>query len=104
MEADGIIIQAILAFWNGAEIECYEPIPLDHHMPIMLDLGGNEVHPTLNQAWMWCDVLVPSTAKVIARYKSEFYAERTAATLNQYGNARCSTLERLASKVSTTLY
>lgn len=39
-------------------------------------------------ATLWCDVLKPTTAQVVARYTREYYAEKPAITLNQYGKGK----------------
>jgi len=83
-----IPLPGLLAELCGVEVECYEPIPKELEVKIDLTLDGPEAESIPSRAWMWADVLTPTTAETIAVYRSEFYAGRTAATLNKYGQGQ----------------
>lgn len=46
---------------------------------------GDSIHGT---ASVWCDVLKPETAEVMARYADEYYAGEPAVTVNRYGGGK----------------
>jgi beta-galactosidase len=66
-------------------VDLYEPIPDDLKVAIELKLESEAEIDSDHHARLWCDVLEPTTAQVIAHYKSEFYADRAAATWNSFG-------------------
>jgi beta-galactosidase len=39
-------------------------------------------------ATLWCDILKPTTAQVVANYTRDYYAGKPAITLNPYGNGK----------------
>jgi len=54
------------------------------------------------RAWLWCDVLAPSTARPVARYQREFYAGRAAVTLTSSVKAKPCTWAQLVTQLCTT--
>jgi len=71
----------------GVEVEEYDSLPADDTNPLEFlvpELATR--HPPV--ARVWCDVLRPTSADIIARYTSNYYAGKPAITLNQYGKGQ----------------
>lgn len=65
----------------GAYIEEYDPIGGAHIRVRSED--GEEFDCTF-----WCDILVPETAEVVARYAGDHYSGKPAVTVNRFGQGR----------------
>ena len=78
----------------GVEVEEYEALPHDVKVSLKLELPGLIPNTPAAQAWLWCDVLTPTTAQVVARYQASveepglYYADRAAITLNRFGQGQ----------------
>ena len=89
-EANAVVnnpLPGLLAELCGVEVEEYDSLPPD---------VCNELEFTLPElasassasAKVWCDVLRPNDATVVARYTQDYYAGRPAITLNQSGQGQ----------------
>lgn len=68
----------------GVEVEEYDSLPPDSGNSLEFEI--EELAPASgSSARVWCDVLKPTTARVVARYARDYYAGKPALTLNQYG-------------------
>lgn len=65
----------------GAFVEEYDPIGGSRNKVCFDD--GEEFDCT-----HWCDILVPETAEIIARYAEDHYSGKPAVTANRYGSGR----------------
>jgi beta-galactosidase len=77
-------LPGLLAEVCGVEVDEYDSLPGEVNVPLILDIPGA---PAVN-ARLWCDVLTPTTAQVIARYQGQYYAGQPAVTLNKFGRGR----------------
>ncbi len=70
----------------GMEVEEFDPLPPgeENHLSFKGDFHVSALHP----ARLWCDVIKPHEAQVLALFTRDFYANRPAMTLNTYGNGR----------------
>jgi len=81
-------LPGLLAEVCGVEVDEYDVLPADANVPLELELPGLDADsPTVN-ARLWCDVLTPTTAETVARYRGEYYAGRAAVTLNHFGQGQ----------------
>lgn len=77
-------LPGLLASLCGVRVEEYDSLspeacqPLEFTLP---SLASGE----LPSAWLWCDLLSPEGAEVIARYTRDYYAGVPAITLHRYG-------------------
>jgi beta-galactosidase len=78
-------LPGLLTHICGVEVDEYDALPADVNVPLALELPGLASDPPSAYARLWCDVLTPSSAQVVARYRGEYYAGRPAITLNQFG-------------------
>ncbi len=78
-------LPGLLAEICGMEVEEYDSLPPDAHN--MLEPVIPELEP-LGSATVWCDVLKPMGATVIARYNQDYYAGKPAITWNRFGNGQ----------------
>ena len=81
-------LPGLLADVCGVEVEEYEAVHPDVHVPLAWEetasaAGLPDVHASL-----WCEILLPTTAQIVARYESEFYRGRAAITLNRFGQGQ----------------
>jgi len=96
-EANAVVdmpLPGLLADVCGVEVDEYEALPPDTKVPLKLELPGPIPKTPAAQAWLWCDVLTPTTAQVVARYQASvdepglYYAGRAAITLNRCGQGQ----------------
>jgi beta-galactosidase len=66
----------------GVEVDEYDTLPAEVAVPLALELPG------AGNARLWCDVLAPTTAQVVARYQAQYYSGRAAITLNRFGKGQ----------------
>jgi beta-galactosidase len=89
-EANGVVNQplpGLLAELCGVEVEEYDSLPPG--VRNQLEFASPELrspHPV--HASVWCDVLRPDGATVIARYAQDYTAGKPAITLNQFGQGQ----------------
>jgi beta-galactosidase len=75
-------LPGLLAPLCGVEVQEYDSLLSGQQRAVKfatpdMHVGGN--------ATVWCDILKPTTAQVLARYDEDFYAGHPAATLNHVG-------------------
>jgi len=90
-EANAVVnmpLPGLLADLCGVEVEEYDALPPDVPVPLVWEDAGSAPPAEVGHAWLWCDVLAPSTARTLARYDGEFYAGRAAITVNPFGRGR----------------
>jgi beta-galactosidase len=80
-----IPLPGLLAHLCGIEIEEYDSLPADDTRKLVFDLPGVN-GKTL--ATVWCDVLKPIKADVLATYAEDYYAGQPAVTVNHLGKGR----------------
>lgn len=86
-EANAVVnapLPGLLAELCGAEVEEYDSLAPE--MCNNLEFALPELataHPPA--VGIWCDILRPTTAAVVARYTKDYYAGRPAITINRYG-------------------
>ena len=89
-EANAVVnmpLPGLLAELCGVEVEEYDSLAsgMSNELKFMLpELVSNS--PV--SVGVWCDVLKPITATVIACYSKDYYAGKPAVTLNQFGQGR----------------
>jgi beta-galactosidase len=86
-EANAVVNQrlpGLLADLCGVEIEEYDSLPAGVHNGLEFTLP-ELARSNLPAARVWCDVLKPKGATVVARYTRDFYAGKPAITLNRFG-------------------
>jgi beta-galactosidase len=69
------------------EVEEYDSLPADGRNELEFTLPELASAPTAS-ASVWCDVLEPKGATVVARYTQDYYAGRPAITLNKIEQGR----------------
>jgi beta-galactosidase len=80
-------LPGLLADLCGIEVEEYDSLPSGARNGLEFVLPElSTTHPP--SASIWCDVLNPKQATVIARYTEDYYAGRPAITLNRYGQGQ----------------
>jgi beta-galactosidase len=70
----------------GVTVEEFDSLPPQSTNTIRFiaeELAGREVLVRI-----WCEVVVPSTARVVAHYIQDYYSGRAAVTVNQFGAGR----------------
>jgi beta-galactosidase len=78
-------LPGLVARMSGIEIEEYISMPID---------GDNQVrfgHPDLEDEFptsIWADVIELKEARAVAWHSQDFYAEKPAATINNFGNGK----------------
>src|SRR4030066_542741 len=78
-------LPGLVARMSGIEIEEYISMPID---------GDNQVrfgHPDLEDEFptsIWADVIEPKEARAVAWHSQDFYAEKPAATINNFANGK----------------
>lgn len=92
-EANAVIEQplpGLLAELSGVEVEEYVslPIDLDNEIAFSIPEGPSETFI----AKVWCDILKPIGATIIARYMRDYYAGKPAITCNTYGKGKVYTM------------
>jgi beta-galactosidase len=70
----------------GLEVEEFDPVPPneENHLSFKGDFHVSALHP----ARLWCDVIKPLGAQVLGIFTRDFYANRPAMTVNNYGTGR----------------
>ena len=81
-------LPGLLADICGLEVSDYSALLGGTSVPVMLELPGNIENPRGGQAVLWSDVLAPTTAEIVGRYESEYYAGEAAVALNTLGSGR----------------
>ncbi len=77
-------LPGLLAGLCGVEVVEYDPLPPGATRPLELLIPtGGEGEP---QATIWCDVLAPRGAQVVARYAGGYYAGQPAVTCHHRGD------------------
>lgn len=66
---------------SGIEVYEFDSLSNGHKVLLNSEVLKSEAH-------MWCDVIEPVSAEVIARYGSEFYKDKAAITVNKHGEGR----------------
>jgi beta-galactosidase len=90
-EANAVVnvpLPGLLADMCGVEVEEYDALPPDIYVSVTWEESGSAATMPDAHAWLWCDVLSPTTARIVARYQREFYAGRAAITLNEFGQGQ----------------
>ena len=70
----------------GMEVEEFDPLPPNEENHISFK-GGFQVS-ALHPVKLWCDVIKPLGAQVLGVFTKDFYANKPAMTMNQYGDGR----------------
>jgi beta-galactosidase len=81
-------LPGLLAEVCGAEVDEYDALPGDVQVPLVWEENGPAADLPDAYASLWCDILSPTTAQIAARYRSEFYRDRAAITLNRFGRGQ----------------
>jgi beta-galactosidase len=76
-------LPGLLADVCGIEVDEYDSLPADVHVPVTFEVGSCAGQTFVSGPW--CDVLAPTTAQTVARYAGEYYADRSAITINRLG-------------------
>jgi beta-galactosidase len=90
-EANAVVnlpLPGLLADICGVEVDEYDVLPGEIDLPLALELPGVGTDAPAVHARLWCDVLAPTGAQVLARYGGEYYAGRPAITLNRFGRGQ----------------
>ncbi len=72
-------LPGLVARMAGVEVEEYVSMPEDQDSQVQFGLPNLEEEFT---ASVWADVLNPTTAKIVARYSHDYYADQAAVTIN----------------------
>jgi beta-galactosidase len=80
------VLPGLLAELCGVEVEEYLSMPIDMDGEIKFSTPG--FASIAFTAQVWCDVLKPNDAQVIARYQHDYLRGKPAITLNQYGKGK----------------
>jgi beta-galactosidase len=80
------VLPGLLAELCGVEVEEYVSMPIDLDGEIKFTAPGITTVPFT--ASVWCDVLKPNEAQVIALYQHDYLQGKAAITLNQYGEGK----------------
>lgn len=86
-KSNAVVDQALpglLAELCGVEVVEYDSLLEDMRNELAFDTAALSL-PTSGQASVWCDVLKPHGAQVVAHYTRDYYAGQPAITLNRYG-------------------
>jgi beta-galactosidase len=81
-------LPGLLAEICGVEVEEYDALHPDVQVSLAWEDGGPAAGLPGVGASLWCDVLTPTTAQIVAQYGSEFYKDRAAITLNRFGQGQ----------------
>lgn len=90
-EANAVVnmpLPGLLADICGVEVDEYDALPADVNVPLALELPGLAPDAPVAHARVWCDVLMPTSAQVVARYEGQYYAGRAAITVNRFGQGQ----------------
>lgn len=89
-EANAVVnlpLPGLLAEVCGVEVEEYDSLTPEMSNTLDFTLPALFAYAPVNIG-VWCDVLKPTTAAVVAQYSRDYYAGRPAITLNQFGNGQ----------------
>ncbi len=70
----------------GVEVEEFDSLEPEHSNEISFVYPG--ISPGEYKVKVWCEILKPTTAQVVAKYTQDYYADEAAVTLNRYGKGR----------------
>ncbi|MCI0394167.1 MAG: beta-galactosidase [Chloroflexi bacterium] len=89
-EANAVVnrpLPGLLAELSGVEVDEYVSLAAESRNGLEFLLPElATAHPP--EATIWCDVLKPNGATVVARYTRDYYAGKPAITLNQFGQGK----------------
>jgi len=77
-------LPGLLSALCGVTVEEYDPLYPGASNPLQAASGSG----ITGAATVWCDILAPETAAVLATYGEDFYAGRPAVTVNRYGRGQ----------------
>ncbi len=80
-------LPGLLAKVCGVEVEEYDSLALDMSNKVEFAVPA-PADTQLANVGIWCDVLKPVGADVVARYTEEYYAGSPAVTINRFGSGR----------------
>ncbi len=86
-EANAIVncrLPGLLADLCGVTVEEYDSLAPNVSQPLSFTIGALANEPPAI-AQMWCDILMPHSAEVIAHYTDDYYAGKPAITINRVG-------------------
>ena len=89
-EANTVVNQplpGLLAELCGVEVEEYDSLPADTRNRLEFTPPELASNPPVS-ASVWCDVLKPNGATVVARYAQDYYTGKPAITLNRFGQGQ----------------
>ena len=89
-EANAVVNQrlpGLLAEVCGVEVDEYDSLGADVHNELEFALSELASSSPIFVG-VWCDVLKPSGAAVVARYTQDYYAGKPAITLNRFGQGQ----------------
>lgn len=95
-------LPGLLAELAGIEVEEYDSLPPETHNGLEF-LLPELATAHLPSAHVWCDVLKPNGATVVARYTQDYYAGKPAMTLNHFGQGQVLYVGTLGDDVYETL-
>jgi beta-galactosidase len=96
-EANAVVnapLPGLLATLYGVEVVDYEAMSTATQRAIRLRGDYNEEQMLIGR--LWCDVLEPTTAEIVAVYADGHYAGKTAVTRNYYGKGQAITVGTFA--------
>lgn len=88
-EANAVVNQplpGLLADLCGVEVEEYVSLPRD--LDNEIQFSESVISTTRFATKAWCDVLQPMGAKVLARYRQDYFAGKPAITMNEVGEGK----------------
>lgn len=88
-------LPGLLAELCGMTVEEYDSLPAEASNPLAFDALTVEGARGL----VWCDILAPRNATVVARYQSDYYAGKPAITMNRLGQGKAFYLGTLGNDV-----
>jgi len=89
-EANAVVNQrlpGLLAELCGVEVEEYDSLGADMHNGLEFAVPELASSPPVSVS-VWCDVLKPNGADVVARYTQDYYTGKPAITLNRFGQGQ----------------
>ncbi|HEX2908869.1 MAG TPA: beta-galactosidase [Phototrophicaceae bacterium] len=89
-------LPGLLADLCGVEIAEYDSLPSGVSNELAFISPAPYPFTTPAEASIWCDVLRPTTAEVIATYTRDYYGGQPAITLNRYGQGQVITIGTFA--------
>ena len=87
-EANAVInrpLPGLLADLSGIEVVEYDSLPADGRNGLEFVIPGLLTMGQKRSCEVWCDIIEPKRAEVVARYTEEYYAGWAAVTQNNYG-------------------